>query len=163
MIEGSSKQAAEQASLTIQERETQLAKALGENKEEIDLSRQESEVGTGVTAWPFTARNNFYFAPDANVPIQDTGKKTLQSKAKEEAVDNLGTTAPKGIRYNMTRIFDDAGLDEEARRVGVPPSPSHSNVAAAINGTPCKHVPPNQAKTRMLMLLLTAQTQGELP
>lgn len=139
MIEGSSSKPSEEKALTTQERKLQLAQALRENKEEIDKSRQESEVGTGVTAWPFTARNNFYFAPDANVPIQDTGKKTMLAKVQEEAVDNLGTTAPKGIRYNMTRIFDDDGLDEEARRVGVPPSPSHSNIAAAISGTPCKY------------------------
>lgn len=139
MIEGSSGQVSEPKALTVQERETQLAKALREKKDEIDQTRQESEVGTGVTAWPFTARNNFYFAPDANVPIQDTGKKTTLEKAKEEAIDNLGTTASKGIRYGATRIFDDAGLDEEARKAGVPPSPSHSNIAAAISGTPCKH------------------------
>lgn len=143
MIEGSSAapstlaaSSSQSRALTIQERETELAKALREKKEEIDKTREESETGTGLTYWPFTARNNFYFAPDANVPVQDTGKKASLDKAKEQAIDTLGTTAPKGINYNMTRIFDDAELDEEARKAGVPPSPSHSNIAAAISGTP---------------------------
>lgn len=140
MIEGSSGETSEQKALTIQERETQLAKILKDKKDEIDQTRQESEVGTGVTAWPFTARNNFYFAPDANVPIQETGTKTALEKAKEQAIDTLGTSAPKGIRYGATRIFDDEGLDEEARKAGVPPSPSHSNIAAAISGTPCTYI-----------------------
>jgi protein DGCR14 len=137
MIEGASNSSARQEQL--QERETQLTLALSEQKDAIDKARQESEIGTGVTAWPFTARNNFYYAPDANIPIQDTSKQSLpQPSGSKSASDSLGSIAPKGIRYNMTRLIDDDDLDEQARRAGVPPSPSHSNIAAAISGTPCR-------------------------
>lgn len=54
------------------------------------------------------------------------------------AVDELGLTEPKGIRYQNTRMDLQEELEEQARLAGIPPSPSHSNIAAAISGTPCR-------------------------
>lgn len=54
------------------------------------------------------------------------------------AKDELGITEPKGIRHDNTRIVNQEDLEEAARQAGVPSSPSHSNIAAAISGTPCR-------------------------
>lgn len=61
-----------------------------------------------------------------------------RSKALVDSVDELGITEPKSIRYSNTRLFSQEELEEAARKAGVPASPSHSNIAAAISGTPCK-------------------------
>lgn len=142
MIEGGKQSAGDQAVLTTEEREKELQLALQQGKAEAEATRQEAPDVGNVQGWPMTARNSFYFAPDANVPIHNMATHPLNKrKAGSSAADELGIMEPKGIRYSNTRLFSTEELAEAARRAGVPSSPSHSNIAAAISGTPCQYHP----------------------
>lgn len=68
------------------------------------------------------------YPPDANRPLTAPRPKTLEPKE----ADRLGLQAPKAISHANTRIITPSTSGELA----VPPSPTHSNIAAAIAGTP---------------------------
>ena len=137
MIEGSKAQPVGQET-SLEDREKELQLALSHGREEAEATRQEAPDVGNVQGWSSTARNNFYFAPDANIPIHKMATHPLnKQKSGAAATDELGIMEPKGIRYNNTRLFSTEELAEAARKAGVPSSPSHSNIAAAISGTPC--------------------------
>jgi len=69
------------------------------------------------------------FPPDANVPLKDTRARAL-------AAENQNME-PKGINHLNTRL---PGTGSDLSQ-DVPPSPSRSNIAAAIGGTPCTSRP----------------------
>jgi protein DGCR14 len=139
LIEGSKDSATQGQEITAEEREKQLQLALQNGKAEAEATRAEAPDVGNVQGWPSTARNSFYFAPDANIPIHKMATHPLnKDKSGILSADDLGVMEPKSIRYNNTRLFSTEELAEAARKAGVPSSPSHSNIAAAISGTPCK-------------------------
>lgn len=70
------------------------------------------------------ARNSFMFPPDANLALTAPRPSELQPKEG----DKLGLQAPKSINRSNTRI-QSVHLEQQPP----PPSPSHSNIAAAIS------------------------------
>lgn len=68
------------------------------------------------------------FAPDANVALKDVRPKAIDNK-------EAGMVLPKGINHLNTRL---PGTASDLSPDLIPPSPSRSNIAAAIGGTPCK-------------------------
>ena len=147
-----------EAELQLAARPSEASASAGAQPDEVTQTR--AEVGN-VQGWPLTARNNFMFPPDANIPIHEVATHQLTrsnvmhpastgrasgSGSAASPVDGMRITEPKGIRYANTRLFSQGELENAARKAGiaVPSSPSHSNIAAAINGTPCRSrlIPP---------------------
>lgn len=69
------------------------------------------------------------FPPDANLSLTAPRPKALDPKE----ADRLGIQAPKAISHANTRI---AQPETSSSSSSVPASPTHSNIAAAIGGTP---------------------------
>lgn len=68
------------------------------------------------------------YPPDANLSLTAPRPKALEPKE----ADRLGLQAPKAISHANTRISHLS----ESDLASVPPSPTHSHIAAAIAGTP---------------------------
>lgn len=94
-----------------------------------------SRENGGVDAWKHTARNAFMFGADANVPMTERSQ-ALPTDLSLNENDKLKAGDPATILHRNTRLPET--IDPLALRGDdVPPSPSHSNIAAAISGTPC--------------------------
>jgi protein DGCR14 len=69
------------------------------------------------------------FAPDANIPL------TQPPKLSKEEEQRMGMAAPKRINHSNTRIIQPSLSSTDPSGL-IPPSPTRSNIAAAISGTP---------------------------
>lgn len=128
-----------------------LITARGETGEEVpDQSSSAEVVGPPskrrkgdpntetVSTWPHTTRNAFMYGPGAERPIHEP-MPPPPHPSKEKAP--LG--GPKAIVYRNTRLGDEAeaqkrrtSASSSRHSTGTAASPTRSNIAAAISGTP---------------------------